>query len=54
MLNSKHEYGTREPGADPPRNVDREVDEPVRRTERIRAGRRLPDEKHVAPRRVDV
>ena len=54
MLNSKREYGPCEPGADSPRNVEREVDEPVRCTERIQAGRRLPDEKHVAPRRVKV
>ena len=54
MLDSKREYGTREPGTNSARNVDREVDEPIRRTERIGAGRRLPYEKHVAPTRVRV
>ena len=33
-----------------PRNVHREV----RRTERFRAGRRLPYEKHIAPMRVNL
>ena len=54
MLDREREYRTREPGADPPGHVDREVDEPIRRAERIRAGRGLPHEEHVAPRSVNA
>lgn len=54
MLDSKRKYGTREPRADCSRDVDREVDDPIRRTKRVWAGGGLAHEQHVAPTSINA